>query len=99
MKNTDIKADAAQNIAIEALAFLAQDSELLPRFLALTGIQAEDIRAAARAPGFLAGVLQFYLAHEPTLLRFCEASGNRPADLQRALHALPGGDEAWDRQV
>ncbi|WP_420962327.1 DUF3572 domain-containing protein [Brucella sp. IR073] len=99
MKNTDIKADAAQAIAIQALAFLAQDDELLPRFLALSGIRAEDIRAAAREPGFLAGVLQFYLGHEPTLLRFCEASGNQPADLQRALHALPGGDEAWDRQV
>ncbi|WP_245411717.1 DUF3572 domain-containing protein [Phyllobacterium leguminum] len=94
-----ISVEGAQKIAIEALAFLAQDDELLPRFLALTGIGPNDIRAAAREPGFLAGVLQFYLAHEPTLLRFCEASGNKPADLQRALQALPGGDETWDRQV
>jgi hypothetical protein len=98
MKNT-LSADEAQKIAIDALVFLAQDSELLPRFLALTGIEPGDIRAAAREPGFLAGVLQFYLAHEPTLLRFCEASGNNPAMLQPALASLPGGDESWDRQI
>ncbi|RCS21980.1 DUF3572 family protein [Phyllobacterium salinisoli] len=96
---TNMTTDQAQTMAVKALAFLAQDDELLPRFLSLTGIQANDIRTAAREPGFLAGVLQFYLAHEPTLMRFCEATGSNPMDIQRALHALPGGDEAWDRQV
>ena len=31
-------------------------------------------------PGFLAGVLQFILAHEPTLLRFAEEAGIAPGD-------------------
>ncbi|PRD41960.1 DUF3572 domain-containing protein [Phyllobacterium phragmitis] len=96
---TDMTTDQAQALAVQALTFLAQDNELLPRFLSLTGIQAGDIRTAAREPGFLAGVLQFYLAHEPTLLRFCEETGSNPAELQSALHALPGGDHSYDRQV
>ncbi|KXF77645.1 hypothetical protein ATN84_09860 [Paramesorhizobium deserti] len=96
---TNMTTESAQTLAVQALAFLAGDDELLPRFLSLTGIQPGDIRTAAREPGFLAGVLQFYLAHEPTLMRFCEATGSKPEDMQRALNALPGGDEAWDRQI
>ncbi|MFJ7353842.1 DUF3572 domain-containing protein [Phyllobacterium sp. NPDC097923] len=81
----------AQDLAINALVFLAQDSELLPRFLALTGITADQIRQAAQEPGFLAGVLQFYLAHEPTLMRYCAARETDPALFQQALRLLPGG--------
>ncbi len=83
----------AQSLAIEALAWLAQDKDLLPRFLALTGLEASSIRQAAREPGFLAGVLQFYLGHEPTLMRFCAETGNDPAQLQKAVTLLPGGAE------
>lgn len=84
---------AAEALAIRALAFIAADATLLPRFLALTGIEAKDVRTAAREPGFLAGVLQFVLAHEPTLMQFADDSGIDPADVGRACRALPFGDE------
>ncbi|MRG55602.1 DUF3572 family protein [Phyllobacterium sp. SYP-B3895] len=90
MKN-QLSLDDAQQFAIDALVFLAQDSELLSRFLALTGISADQIRTAAGEPGFLAGVLQFYLGHEPTLMKFCETTGTDPASFQAALRLLPGG--------
>lgn len=86
----------AEAIAIQALGFVAGDAELLPRFLALTGIAASDIRRAAREPGFLAGVLTFVLAHEPTLLRFAEASALDPAAVAAAGRALPHGDDRFD---
>lgn len=81
----------AENLAVAGLAWLAQDKDLLPRFLALTGIEVSSIRSAASEPGFLAGVLQFYLGHEPTLLRFCEETGNDPATIEQAAALLPGG--------
>lgn len=90
MKN-NFSSDQAEALAVQALIFLANDPELLPRFLSLTGITAGDIRTAAQEPGFLAGVLQFYLAHEPTLLRFCEETGTDPMSFQIALNKLPGG--------
>ena len=56
----------AEALAVTALGFVAADPELLPRFLALTGIDGAQVRKAAQEPGFLAGVLDFILAHEPT---------------------------------
>jgi hypothetical protein len=70
MTNDIRKRENAEALAIQALGFVAADPELLPRFLAITGIEAQAIRQAAREPGFLAGVLQFIVAHEPTLLGF-----------------------------
>jgi hypothetical protein len=92
MKN-QINLDDAHSLAINSLVFLSQDSELLSRFLALTGITADQIRAAAQEPGFLAGVLQFYLAHEPTLMRYCTETGTDPMAFQQALQLLPGGKQ------
>ncbi|HWT63363.1 MAG TPA: DUF3572 domain-containing protein [Ochrobactrum sp.] len=90
MKSLMSQADA-ENLAVEALVWLAQDKDLMPRFLALTGIEVSSIRSAAQEPGFLAGVLQFYLGHEPTLLRFCEETGRDPATIEKAASLLPGG--------
>ena len=90
MKTLMSKTDA-ENVAVEALVWLAQDKELMSRFLALTGIEASSIRSAAQEPGFLAGVLQFYLGHEPTLMRFCQETGRAPVTIEKAAVLLPGG--------
>jgi hypothetical protein len=95
VKETITRQDA-EAIAISALGFVASDPELLPRFLALTGIEASSIRRAASEPGFLAGVLQFIAAHEPTLLRFAEASGTPPGAVLSALRALPQGEDGCE---
>lgn len=90
------RTEAAENLAIRALGFVAADPELLGRFLALTGIEPAAVREAAREPGFLAGVLQFVLAHEPTLLAFAQDASVRPEAVAAALHALPGGGDRHD---
>lgn len=94
-----LKLEAAEAIAIQALGFIAGDAQLLPRFLDLTGIAAHEIRRAAGEPGFLAGVLQFVLAHEPTLIQFCETSGVAPQDVGRAIRALPTGDDRYEMNI
>lgn len=87
---------AAEAMAINALGFIAADPELLPRFLAITGIEASSIRRASAEPGFLAGVLQFILAHEPTLLRFAQETGVPPASVGEAQKHLPSGDDTYE---
>ncbi|MEM1378573.1 MAG: DUF3572 domain-containing protein, partial [Pseudomonadota bacterium] len=66
------------SIAIAALSWIAADGEQISRFMALTGVEPDQIRAAAQEPGFLAGVLEFLLAHEPTLMRFCDENELSP---------------------
>jgi hypothetical protein len=88
---------AAEQLAIQALAFLASDGQELGRFLALTGIEPGEIRAAAQQPGFLAGVLEYICAHEPLLLAFARAEGLEPPRVERALEAIFG--KRWSRDV
>ena len=84
----------AEETAIAVLVWLAGEPELMGRFLALTGLEASNLREAAKEPGFLAGVLGFLMNHEPTLLAFCAATDTRPETISRAFHALGGASEA-----
>ena len=81
---------AAESIAIQALSFIAEEPERLGRFLALSGIGPESIRAAAAEPGFLAGVLDHLAGDEPLLIAFAEKLGVDPVVVERARNALAG---------
>lgn len=85
-----------EDIAIRALVWIAGNEQMLHRFLDLSGIDASQIRQAAQEPAFLAGVLTFILAHEPTLNEFAEAENLHPSVVGRALKSLPGGDRGND---
>lgn len=82
--------EEAEDVAIRGLGFLAGDPEALGRFLALSGIGPRDLRAAAAEPGFLAGVIEFFMADEALLLAFSLHAGIRPTMLAAARHALAG---------
>ena len=84
-------AEAAESLAIQALAFLAAEPEQLGRFLALTGIGPQDIRTAAREPRFLAGVLEYISGDEPLLVAFAAQTGVEPSDVARACAVLGHG--------
>jgi len=83
--------DEAREVAIAALGYIASHSDLLQRFLSLSGIEAADIRQAANQEGFWAAILQFLCANEPDLLAFCDDSHISPEKVSDALEALPGG--------
>lgn len=84
--------DGAETIAVSALAWLAQDAQRFEPFLTASGIAPEAIRAAAAEPGFLGGVLDFLMAHEPLLLAFCADGGMRPEEVTGAAALLsPAG--------
>jgi hypothetical protein len=88
--------EAAETLAIQALAFIAEDPERLGGFLAITGIDSGEIRDAAREPHFLAGVLEHMLGNESLLIAFAESAGIDPDDVARAHDALGG---RWERDV
>ena len=84
---------AAENIAIKALTFLTGDPERLARFLALTGLGPETIRAAAGSPGFLKAVLDHVASHEELLVSLADAMGTRPETIAEARRLLAGPGE------
>jgi hypothetical protein len=92
-EHTDTGAEA---VAVQALGWIAGNSEMLSRFLAITGIEAGDIRRAASEQGFMAGVLDFLLAHEPSLMAFCGDTETAPETVQKARrHLGPSTDTVW----
>lgn len=96
MVNPSQTREGAEEIAVAALGFVAADLALLGRFLSISGIEPEAIRLAAREPGFLAGVLQFIIAHEPTLIAFAQTAGIDPASVAQAMRNLPQGDDRYE---
>lgn len=88
-----LSAEAAEELAISALSYLAGNPDALGRFLSLSGIGPADLRAAARESGFLTGVLEFFLADESLLLSFVEEARIRPTMVAAAHHALAGESE------
>jgi hypothetical protein len=89
--------EAAEITAIQALTFIAEEPERLSAFLAMTGIEAGQIRSAAREPRFLAGVLEHMLGDENLLIAFATSAGIDPAEVARARGALGSG--TWERDV
>ncbi len=89
-----INLEAAEATAISALQFLARDDDLLMRFSTITGILPNDMRQSATQPGFLVGVLDFFLSHEPDLLAWTESSNINPGNVMSARFALAPEDPA-----
>jgi len=85
--------EAAEALALDALAFLAADEERLMRFVALAGLSQHNLRAAAAAPGFLAGVLDHLAGDEPLLLAFAANHGLDAAEVTRAWMLLSAPPE------
>ncbi|MEO6382791.1 MAG: DUF3572 domain-containing protein [Nitrobacter sp.] len=89
--------EVAEIVAIQALSFVAGDTERLGRFLAETGIGPETLRASASDPHFLAGVLDFVLRDDATVKAFSESSEHHPTTIAAAREAL--GDPHREREV
>jgi hypothetical protein len=77
-----------EQIAIRALGYLASDDERLQRFLDLTGLTHDTVRSAALTPGFFAAVLDYFLAHEPSLVEFANWAQLEPEHIVNARSRL-----------
>ena len=81
-------ADDPAALALSALAWTLGEDARAQRFLALTGLEPADLRAAAGEPATLDAVLGFLEAHQPDLLA-CAASMNiKPERLIAARERL-----------
>ncbi len=90
-----MSSEDAQTIALKALTYVLADDDARRRFVGQTGLDGESLRAQAGEDAFLGGVLDFLLADEALLVRFCEAAELTPAAPGRARAALPGSAPEW----
>ncbi len=77
-------------LALQALAQVAGDENMGPRFLALTGMDVAELRAKAGEPATLVALLDYLMANEPDLVATAEAIGVTPEQLAGAARALGG---------
>jgi hypothetical protein len=96
-ENRKARRAAAEELAVAALSFIAAEPERLGRFLALTGMASDSIRAAAREPQFLVGVLDHVAGEEQLLLAFAAENQLDPEAVMRARDALAG--RQWERDT
>lgn len=88
--NTKSQTANPEETAGAILGWLANEPDMFGRFLALSGVQPQQLRNAVNDPGFLAGMIDFLMEHEPTLLAFCEATGTKPEAVAAASHYYSG---------
>ena len=68
-------------VALGALGWVLSDADRAQRFLDLTGLDPDGLRAALGETATHRAVLDFLCAHEPDLIAAAEALGLQPADL------------------
>lgn len=95
LRETKNKGNAGQDpqeTAAAILGWLANEPDMLSRFLALSGLQANMLRQAVNDPGFLAGLTDFLMSHEPDLMAFCAATDTPPKRWPPPGTIFPGRD-------
>jgi hypothetical protein len=88
MRDRETNEDDPQAIALSALTWILGDDVRTARLLALTGLNAEDIRTRVGDPALLDAVLGFLEAHEPDLLACANTLGLAPLALVAARGRL-----------
>ncbi len=88
-----MRQESAETIAIQALAWLVGNDELLPVFLGASGASVEDMKQRASAPEFLISLLDFVMMDDGWVTEFCDQAGLPYTAPMQARQALPGGAE------
>jgi Protein of unknown function (DUF3572) len=88
-----LSADAAETLALKALAWLVTNDDLLPVFLNATGTGEKDLRERAGDPEFLGSVLDFLMMDDAWIIAFCDANATPYEHPMLARAALPGGQQ------
>jgi len=81
-------APEASVLSLAALGWLLQDADRADRFLSLTGLDPDSLRAAVGERATQVAVLEFLSNHEPDLVRAAEALAVTPEELIAALNQL-----------
>lgn len=85
--------DLAETIALQALAWLAGQEDLLRVFMGSTGATPQDLRERAGDAAFHGAVLDFLLMDDDWVRAFAADCALAPESVAGARAALPGGEQ------
>jgi len=77
-----------QDLALAALGWVLESEDRAARYLELTGLDPDSLRAGLGDPAILASALEFLANHEPDLVRAAEALAVTPEELVAAKDCL-----------
>jgi Protein of unknown function (DUF3572) len=82
--------EAAETLALQGLAFLFEDPARMLRFLKLTGLEPDEVRARVGTPELSLAVLEHLAGDESLLLVFSASRAVAPDSVGRAIALLEG---------
>ncbi|WP_409566313.1 DUF3572 domain-containing protein [Methylobacterium sp. J-070] len=88
--------ESDERLALDVLLWIAGDEDRLMPFLAASGLGPETLRASAREPAFLVGVLDHVMGDENVLLACAAALDVKPERIAAAWQRLsPRPNDEW----
>jgi uncharacterized protein DUF3572 len=87
-KRQPIDRETAETVAVQGLAFLAEEPARIQRFFMVTGLDPSEIRARAGTPELLSAVLEHLVGDESLLLVFAASREIAPESIGQARRAL-----------
>jgi hypothetical protein len=87
--------DAPDGIALDVLLWILGDEDRLFPFLGATGLDLDAVRAGARDPAFLAGVLDHVAGDEQVLLACARALEVKPERIVAAWQRMSPRPDEW----
>jgi hypothetical protein len=95
VENSENARNAAETLAAQAFSWLADDSDRLNAFIAMTGAAPADLVRSITSPSFLGTVLDFILTDDMLVKDFCDSRGLPYTAPMQARAMLPGGNN-WN---
>ncbi|MEL6171759.1 MAG: DUF3572 domain-containing protein [Pseudomonadota bacterium] len=83
--------ESAETLAIQCVAWMAGQDDMLDHFSNATGVGQTDIRERVQDPEFLASVLDFMMMEDAWVMDFCAAHNLPNEAVMQARQVLPGG--------
>jgi hypothetical protein len=90
-ENRANKQESAETLAIQALAWLLAQDDLVGAFLNANGADHRQMAVLAADPAFLGGVLDFLMEDDARVMAFCDTISLPYTAPMQARTALPGG--------
>ncbi len=81
-------------LALNAVAFIIDDEQLISRFLSVSGLSPNDMRKNLQRPETMAAIVDFLLEDEQALVQFCQDYNLPPEKIWQARLKLPGSPAA-----